>query len=216
MNENNLPASGTPVSEQPETPGNQPEKTDILGTVYELTEMLATVTIVVMLLFAFILRLNIVDGQSMEQTLYDGEYLAVSDLFYEPTPGDIVIIHDISQDGYTNPIVKRVIATEGQTVDIRCDFHNWHLYVDGKEVDESAYRYIATDTLLLPEYKFPITVPEGEIFVMGDNRNHSADSRQIEIGTIDTRCVVGKAWMRVMPFDRAAYFKNPYRDLENR
>lgn len=206
MNENNLPAA-----EEAKAAGNQPkEKTDILGTVYELAEMLASVTIVVMLLFAFILRLNIVDGESMLQTLYHGEYLAVSDLFYEPTRGDIVIIHDVSQPGYENPIVKRVIATEGQTVDIRCDFHNWHLYVDGVEVDESAYRYIATDTLLLPEYKFPITVPEGEIFVLGDNRNHSADSRQIEIGTIDERCVVGKAWMRVMPFSRAEYFRNPY------
>lgn len=205
MKTKKTPAPGAPDA------GNQPkEKADILGTLYELTEMLATVTVVVMLLFAFLLRLNIVDGQSMEQTLYHGEYLAVSDLFYEPTRGDIVIIHDISQAGYGNPIVKRVIATEGQTVDIRCDFHNWHLYVDGVEVDEEAYRYLATDTLLLPEYKFPITVPEGEIFVLGDNRNHSADSRQIEIGTIDVRCVVGKAWMRVMPFDRAEYFRNPY------
>ncbi|MBQ8512688.1 MAG: signal peptidase I [Clostridia bacterium] len=211
MNENNLSAPET--EEKTENTENQPkpkEKIDIPGTAYELTEMLATVTIVVMLLFAFVLRLNIVDGNSMEQTLSGGEYLAVSDLFYEATPGDIVIIHDISQVGYADPIVKRVIATEGQTVDIRCDFHNWHLYVDGEEVNEDAYRYLATDVLLLPEYKFPITVPEGEIFVLGDNRNHSADSRQIEIGTIDTRCVVGKAWMRVMPFDKAEYFKNPY------
>jgi len=211
MNANNHSVSDGRIKKtEPKDGKKQKEKNDIPGTVYELIEMLATVTIVVMLLFAFIVRLNIVDGQSMEQTLYGGEYLAVSNLFYEPTRGDIVIIHDISQEGYTSPIVKRVIATEGQTVDIRCDFHNWHLYVDGKEVDESAYRYIATDALLLPEYKFPITVPEGEIFVLGDNRNHSADSRQIEIGTVDTRCVVGKAWMRVMPFDRAMYFKNPY------
>ncbi len=207
MNEPNLPASGAPENTAQPTPK---EKTDILGTAYELIEMLATVTVVVMLLFAFFLRLNIVDGDSMLQTLHEGEYLAVSDLFYEATPGDIVIVHDVSQVGYGNPIVKRVIATEGQTVDIRCDFHNWHLYVDGEEVDESAYRYLATDILLLPEYKFPITVPEGEIFVLGDNRNHSADSRQIEIGTIDERCVVGKAWMRIMPFDKAMYFKNPY------
>ena len=206
MKENKLPAA----EKSPEKTPGAAEKTDLLGTFYELTEMLASVTIVVMLLFAFVLRLNIVDGQSMERTLHHGEYLAVSGLFYEPTPGDIVILHDVSQEGYTNPIVKRVIATEGQTVDIRCDFHNWHLYIDGEEVDESDYRYIATDTLLLPEYKFPITVPEGEIFVLGDNRNHSADSRQIEIGTIDTRCVVGKALMRVMPFDRVEYFRNPY------
>lgn len=207
MNENKLPVSG----ESENAPQPKPkEKADIPGTAYELIEMLATVTVVVMLLFAFFLRLNIVDGDSMLQTLHEGEYLAVSDLFYEATPGDIVIVHDISQVGYANPIVKRVIATEGQTVDIRCDFHNWHLYVDGEEVDESAYRYLATDILLLPEYKFPITVPEGEIFVLGDNRNHSADSRQIEIGTIDERCVVGKAWMRIMPFDKAMYFKNPY------
>lgn len=208
MNENNLPAPETPETEQ-----KQPvtkEKPDILGTVYELAEMLATVTVAVMLLFAFVIRLNIVDGNSMLQTLHHGEYLAVSDLFYEPTPGDIVIIHDVSQSGYESPLVKRVIATAGQTVDMRCDFHNWHLYVDGEEINEDAYRYIATDTLLLPEYKFPITVPEGEIFVLGDNRNHSADSRQIEIGTIDTRCVVGKALMRVMPFEKAMYFTNPY------
>ncbi len=213
MNETNHPVPETPDAQNDaQNDAEKKEKTDFAGTFYELIEMLAMVTVAVMLLFAFVIRLNIVDGHSMEQTLLHGEYLAVSDLFYEPTHGDIVIIHDISQEGYADPIVKRVIATEGQTVDIRCDFHNWHLYVDGVEVDESDYRYIATDTLLLPEYKFPITVPEGEIFVLGDNRNHSADSRQIEIGTIDVRCVVGKALMRVIPLTRAEYFKNPYND----
>lgn len=182
----------------------QAEKTTALGTFYDIAEMLAVTTITVMLLFAFIVRLNIVDGRSMEQTLFHGQYLAVSDLFYEPKAGDIVILHKINADPYSNPIVKRVIATEGQVVDI--DFETWTLTVDGKTIDEP-YRYLDNDPLLTAEYSFPITVPENEIFVMGDNRNHSADSRQIEIGTVDKRCIVGKAVARLAPLKSFTIFE---------
>lgn len=181
--------------------GKQPA--DILGTVYELVEMLATVTVVVLIMFAFVIRLNIVDGESMEETLHHGEYLAVSDVFYEPEYGDIVIIHDISAFPYNNPIVKRVIATAGQTVDI--DFNTWTLTVDGKVIEED-YRTLKPDAFLTADYQFPITVPENEVFVLGDNRNHSADSRQIEIGTVDTRCIVGKAVARVAPMNKFTIF----------
>ena len=176
---------------------------DLLGSIYEIAEMVATVTVIVLIMFAFVIRLNIVDGQSMEQTLYHGEYLAVTDLFYEPEVGDIVIVHEISAFPYHNPLVKRVIATEGQTVDI--DFETWTLTVDGKVVEEN-YRYIADDMLLTSDYPFPITVPENEIFVLGDNRNHSADSRQIEIGTVDVRCIVGKAVARLSPISKFEIF----------
>ncbi len=178
----------------------------MLGDIYELLEMLGVVTVVIMLIFAFVVRLNIVDGQSMDHTLADGQYLAVSGLFYEPTPGDIVIIHKISAYPYNAPIVKRVIAVEGQTVDI--DFSTWTLTIDGEVVDEP-YRYLASDQFLTADYSFPITVGENEIFVMGDNRNHSADSRTSEIGLIDKRCVVGKAYARLFPFTDITIFQNP-------
>jgi len=174
------------------------------GAIFEIVEMLATVTVVVLVMFAFVVRLNIVDGESMEETLHHGEYLAVSDLFYEPEYGDIVIIHDISAYPYNNPIVKRVIATEGQTVDI--DFETWTLTVDGKVIEED-YRCLKPDAFIAADYSFPITVPENEIFVLGDNRNHSADSRQIEIGTVDKRCVVGKAVARLSPMNKFTIFE---------
>ncbi len=178
---------------------------DPMGNLYEIAEMLGSITVLVLLVFAFVVRLNVVDGQSMEQTLYHGEYLAVSDLFYEPEAGDIVVVHDVSAFPYTNPIVKRVIATEGQTVDI--DFSTWTLTVDGRVVEEP-YRYLdPTAFPLKADYSFPITVGENQIFVLGDNRHNSADSRQSEIGLIDTRCVVGKAVLRLFPLSRFAFFQ---------
>ncbi len=187
------------------------KQTGILASISELVEMLGLVTVAVMLLFAFGMRLNIVQGPSMENTLHEGEYLLVSDLFYEPKVGDIVIVHDIDADPYYDPIVKRVIATEGQTVDIV--FGNpevWTLYVDGKEVEES-YRYVDPNAITLTsEYDFPITVGEGQVFIMGDNRNHSADSRTNTIGTVDERCIVGKALVRLFPISKFTVFENPF------
>lgn len=174
---------------------------------YEFIEMLSLVTVAIVLCFSFVFRLNIVDGPSMENTLHTGEYLLVSDLFYEPVPGDIVVVHDVTAGSYTDPIVKRVIAVGGQTVDI--DYTTWTLTVDGKVVDESSYRKLS-DRLLLSDMKYPFTVEEGYVFVMGDNRNHSADSRLSEIGQIDERCIVGKVYARVFPLDKFQVFKNPY------
>lgn len=187
------------------------KKTGLLSGISELVEMIGLVTVAVMLLFAFVVRLNIVQGPSMEKTLHEGDYLAVSDLFYEPKAGDIVIVHKIDAAPYDDPIVKRVIATEGQTVDIV--FGNpdvWTLYVDGKVVEES-YRYVDPVAMTLTsDYDFPITVGKDQVFVMGDNRNHSADSRTDMIGMIDERCIVGKALCRLFPFDRFTVFKNPF------
>ncbi len=194
--------------EKEETPGGEEEKKPgAVGFLYDMVEMLGLVSVALMLIFAFVIRLNVVDGDSMKQTLHDGEYLVVAELCYTPARGDIVVIHDVTAKPYDNPIVKRVIATAGQTVDI--DFDTWTLTVDGEVVDESAYRYL-NGRLLRSEYSFPITVPEGEIFVLGDNRNNSADSRQVEIGTVDVRCVVGRAVCRLLPPGEFKIFSNPY------
>ncbi|MBE6725617.1 MAG: signal peptidase I [Ruminococcaceae bacterium] len=186
------------------------EKTDsrkkLLGSLYDLFEIFGFMTAAVMLVFAFFIRLNVVDGSSMNKTLTDGDYLAVADCFYRPEPGDIVIVHKIDADPYDRPIVKRVIAVGGQTVDI--DFDTWTLFVDGEVVEES-YRWVNPEKKLIRcEYPLPVTLGENEVFVMGDNRNGSADSRQEEIGPVDVRCVAGKALARLSP--RLELFENPF------
>lgn len=187
-----------------------------LAAVYDFIETLVKVTVFSMLLFAFIARLNVVSGHSMDTTLYGGvevsgeyrggEWLVVSELFYEPKAGDIVVIHDVSATPYDEPLVKRVIATGGQTIDI--NFDTWEVWVDGKKINERSYIHLEGLSRVTPTVSFPLTLAENEIFVMGDNRNVSADSRII--GPIDKRCVVGKAVMRIFPLNKITFFKNPY------
>ena len=158
---------------------------------HDLIYMLAAIMIVFMLLF----RVVIVSGSSMYSTLWDGDWLLVlSSVFYqEPEYGDIIIASkDSFRDG--EPIVKRVIATEGQTVDI--DFDAGIVYVDGTALEED-YTYTLTTTY--EGIDFPLTVDEGCIFVMGDNRRESKDSRNPEIGLIDRREILGKAIFLMMP-----------------
>ncbi len=179
-------------------------------SLFDFVEMLALVTVVIVLCFAFVFRLNVVDGPSMENTLHTGEYLLVSDLFYDPTPGDIVVVHDVTvSERYREPLVKRVIATEGQTVDI--DFETWTVTVDGVPVDESEYVYIdKAGKAHSSDISYPFTVEEGKVFVMGDNRHHSADSRISAIGQIDERCIVGKVYARLSPINKFKIFTNPH------
>ena len=205
MQENELKNTDTAAEEALPQPYVMQGGKKLAAEVFEILEMLACVTICVMLCFAFVARLNIVDGHSMDQTLADRQYLVVSDALYTPAAGDIVVVHDITASPYDNPIVKRVIATGGQTVEI--DFKTWTLTVDGTVVEEP-YRYLDPNLgLLTANYNmdgegcFRVTVPEGEIFVMGDNRNGSGDSRQYALGTIDERCVVGRAYFRIFPLD---------------
>ncbi|MBQ7669309.1 MAG: signal peptidase I [Clostridia bacterium] len=185
------------------------------GFLYDLCEMMGAITVIVILCFSFVLRLNIVDGPSMENTLHTGEYLVVSDLFYTPTRGDIIVFQSpVAAERYRKPLVKRVIATEGQTVGI--DVKTGDVTVDGEPINET-YRNLTTD----PIYYFgshmtvkdgvaSVTVTPGHVFVMGDNRNNSADSRLQGIGLIDERCIVGKVYARVWPFNKLSAFKNPF------
>ena len=131
-----MPEEQTPA---PEKSSDSGKLKAFLWEIYDLVEVVAMVTVIVMLGFAFLGRLNIVEGQSMDKTLAQGQYLLISDLFYEPTPGDIVVVHDITASPYNEPIVKRVIAVGGQTVEI--DFNTWTLKIDG-EVVEEPYRFL--------------------------------------------------------------------------
>lgn len=162
---------------------------------YSWLRTLVCVCLGMVLLFTFVVRLIRVDGESMRETLQDGDILVAVSRYLagDLSQGDIVIVRDeYFKDG--QPIVKRVIATEGQTVDI--DFEAGIVYVDGQVLDEP---YINEPTYMEEGTEFPLTVPEGCIFVMGDNRNHSSDSRDSRLGTVDTRCVLGKAVFLAFP-----------------
>ena len=150
---------------------------------------------VLMILFILFFRIVTVSGPSMNSTLWDGDWLLVMARtpFLEPKQGDIVISSKQSfNDG--EPIIKRVIATEKQTVDI--DFSSGIVYVDGEALDEP---YTISPTNLDEGVTFPLVVEENCFFVMGDNRNHSNDSRNPVIGLIDRREIVGKALFLVFP-----------------
>ena len=162
---------------------------------YEWVQSLVGSVLVVVAIFTFVIRMMGVDGHSMLNTLQHGDRLLVvnSMLYHDYKYGDIVILR---KDGVFDhdPIVKRVIAVEGQTVDI--DFAEGIVYVDGEALEED---YIREPTYTAEGTEFPLTVPEGSIFVMGDNRNGSSDSRDYRLGTVDTRYVIGKAAFLIFP-----------------
>lgn len=164
---------------------------NILEYLHDLIYILTAVVLLCLLCF----RVVVVTGSSMYNTLIDGDYLLlISSTFYrQPQQGDIIVASKDSFDG-GKPIVKRVIATEGQFVDI--DFETGTVYVDGVALDE-AYTY--TKTTLDEGVSFPLRVETGHVFVMGDNRNSSKDSRSPEIGQVDHREILGKAIFLFMP-----------------
>ena len=162
---------------------------------YEWVQSLVGSVLVVVAIFTFVIRMMGVDGHSMLNTLQHGDRQLVvnSMLYHDYKYGDIVILrkNGVFDD---DPIVKRVIAVEGQTVDI--DFAEGIVYVDGEALEED---YIREPTYTAEGTEFPLTVPEGSIFVMGDNRNGSSDSRDYRLGTVDTRYVIGKAAFLIFP-----------------
>lgn len=172
-----------------------PEASDWKKTVLAYLHDIILYLTVIVLLLLLVLRVVVVSGTSMNMTLLDGDYLLlISNILYpSPQHGDIVVVSKESFDDGA-PIVKRVIATEGQTVDI--DFEAGIVYVDGLALDEP---YTFTPTNLNGGMNFPLTVEEGCIFVMGDNRNGSRDSRFPEIGLVDEREVLGKAILLFLP-----------------
>ena len=163
----------------------------VLAYLHDLVFLLAGLLLVFVLLF----RMVVVSGPSMRTTLLDGDYLLVlsSTLYQNPKHGDVIVASkDSFKDG--EPIVKRVIAKSGQTVDI--DFELGTVYVDGVALEEP---YTLTSTNMQEGISFPLTVDEGCLFVMGDNRNESKDSRHPDIGLIDEREVLGKVIFLLIP-----------------
>ena len=196
--------------EQPADEGNMPQewllnenyadgaavaedRFDLKREVVEWMEAIVYALVAVVLVFTFLFRIVGVDGESMTPTLQDEDRLIVTHLFYDPQPGDIIVTTQPS--AVNRPLIKRIIAVEGQTVDI--NFDTGEVTVDGVTQIEP---YIKEPTYNKGDIDFPITVEKGKVFVMGDNRNDSLDSRFSQVGQIDERYILGKAVFRIFPF----------------
>lgn len=188
------------IQEQPDNT-QQPKLSRIQALKNDLffwLQALVAALVLLILLFAFVGRVITVDGTSMFPTLHHKDVLLVHNIRYTPEHGDIIVLtKDFS--GYVGqPIVKRVIAVGGQTV--RIDYEQDKVFVDGEALNEP---YLNEAVMNRPGGSLTIdelTVPEGCVFVLGDNRNHSSDSRHVELGAIDERYILGKAVMIIFPF----------------
>ena len=173
---------------------------------------------VLVLLLTFVLRFAVVDGPSMQNTLYDNDTVLITNHypFFDDIPDDIIpydfslkqgdivaVAPDKDTDNeynIDNAFIKRIIAVEGQTIGF--DTLNGDVYVDGKIIDEP---YLASETLTGVEWEIPDVIPEGKVFVMGDNRTVSVDSRSVRIQLVDKKDIIGKVQCVVYPFDKISY-----------
>lgn len=200
------------------------KKQSAASNLFDIIEIFAVSIVAVLLIFTFLGKLSSVNGPSMQKTLEAGDKLVISNLFYTPKTGDIIVFQQRG-GAHDEPLVKRVIATGGQTVKI--NFDSWSVWVDGKMLDESAYVNYAYETKLLPDGTYgqtlakminessykktyaeylsedgTMTVPEGYVFVMGDNRNNSSDSRSEGIGFVSVNDIMGHVIIRLFPFGK--------------
>ena len=188
--------SEDPVEEVEEETEEAGEGTDAL---FDWVGAVVTAVLAVVLTFTFFVQVISVDGPSMQPTLYGGDRLLVlNSNFCDVAAGDVVIVEHFNAM-LNDRIVKRVIATGGQTVDI--DFVNGIVYVDGVALEED---YINEPTYTEEGLRFPVTLGENEVFILGDNRNKSTDSRSSMLGPVDRQYIVGKALFLLVPGPTAA------------
>ena len=165
----------------------------VVINVYDFVSVLVSAVVAIAIIFMFVFRVVGVVGTSMVPTLQDGDWLFITAGDSKPQYGQVIII--TQPNWFDEPIVKRIIATENQTVDI--NFEKGEVYVDGVQLNEP---YINNLTLNQEDgVTFPLTVPEGHVFVMGDNRQGSTDSRSEKIGFIDENYILGV--VKVRPFN---------------
>lgn len=198
-------AAETVIEQEPQSKA----KFSLRRELFEWLDVIITAIIAVVIIFSLVFRVATIDGPSMENTFFTGDKVIISNFLYTPKFGDVVVVSrnvDNSIETVSDePIIKRVIALEGQKVDI--DFEKGIVYVDDVALDEP---YTKTPTNVKYDLKFPVYVPEGCIFVLGDNRNESLDSRASDIGNngmIDIRYVIGRAVVRIFPFSEVGLVK---------
>lgn len=179
----------TPINNENTT---EKAKPGFVGLIYDVVSIFTTALVIIAILFTFFIRFVGVDGRSMMPTLNHGDWLLVSAVNNNIEVGDIVI--STQPNVFNEPLVKRVIAKGGQTVDI--DFVTGAVYVDNQKLNEP---YIMDLTHVSEGVSFPLTVPEGTLFLMGDNRNESSDSRDPDVGCVDERYILGVVKFRLSP-----------------
>lgn len=206
MNEENI----INQNNEPQTnPESKKKKTTLLREVFDYFELFILSACVVLILFSFVTRICRVDGPSMLNTLHDSEMLIVTDLFYEPERGDIIVFHQTGDqpNDLNEPIVKRVIATEGEWIDIEQTNNSLTVTIYDSNMQnptmlDEYYANYDNGTGYYQYTDYPVQVPEGCVFVMGDNRGNSKDSRALSIGFVDERRILGKVVCRVLPFNK--------------
>ena len=187
-------------NEQLNEADTQQTKLSFSQRLVELASIIASSIIAIMLIFTFVFRVVGVSGPSMMNTLHNGDWLLVSAFITEPERGDIVIV--TQPNTFNEPIVKRVIAVGGDTIDI--DFATATVTVNGNVINEPYLGSPTTDDE--GAWVYPLTLKEGQVFVMGDNRQHSTDSRSADIGLIDENYILGQVMVRFSPLSSFKIF----------
>lgn len=187
--------------EKPEEPS-----LSVAGNIFDWCKSFLFSLTAVIFIFTLLFRGVTVNGHSMLPTLQDGEYLIISNLFYAPDGGDVVVVQAPHYKNGTEPLVKRVIATEGQEVKI--NFNTWEVWVDGEKLTEDYILFEPDSSMLTEDMETDengvatVIVQENCVFLMGDHRNDSLDSRSDSVGQIDVRYIMGRVILRVTPFER--------------
>ncbi len=169
------------------------ENVTLTDQIFDWLDVIATALIAVVLIFSMVFRVATIEGSSMEETLFSNEKVVISNVGYTPKHGDVVVIY---RDTGEPPIIKRVIAVAGEKVDIL----DGYVYVNDKKIDEPYLTQMTSKRE--PGTKFPLTVESGKVFVLGDNRLVSNDSRSLDIGLVDEKNILGHAFIRIFPFNK--------------